>query len=64
MSICRPPDQKLKHFLISLTDLLDRYFKYYIYFIMLDDFSEKENNLKMTSFLEQILNNIIKNKKC
>ena len=31
---------------------------------MLDDFSEKENNLKMTSFLEQNLNNIIKNKKC
>ena len=31
---------------------------------MLDDFNEKENNLKITSFLEQNLNNIIENKNC
>lgn len=48
----------------SLTDFLDHYFKYYIDFIMLDDFNEKENNLKITSFLEQNLNNIIENKNC
>ena len=65
VTIYRPPNQNLDHYLSSIKVVLDHYLQSYEDFIILGDFKEKELNPKIQSFLsQQGCKNIIKKQKC
>ena len=64
VSIYRPPDQRLAHFLLSITDLLDHYLKIYEDFIVIGNFNESETSPAMDSFLDEQKCKNIKSKTC